>query len=495
MKKKALEIVGSIVALTMVISALTACGGSNTTTNNKTGAAATATATPKPPVTIQYFTWGTGSKSVVDPMIDKFNKTNKDNITVEVNYKSGEWQTPLKTAILSAQAPDLMQGTPDLIESISNNWIEPWDNYVSADFKKRTDPIAFKVSVGGEFKTYSYLYSCNTYKIAYNKEIFKEAGITNPPKTWQEIYDDAKLITQKGNGKYYGIGLPIAKGNIAFAFGGIAAYEGFYDFGYDFKRNAYDFSYTVPYLKLFQKMLNEKLTFPGSEILDNDGIRAQFAAGKIGMFPSLSWDVVTINDQFKATCDWGVTNFPTAIDGKNKGAMQLRDGATWQLSSSSKHKKETATFLEFLLSDDFQSELFSKGVNIVTLPSAIEAAKSKPAAPYKQWADYAPSKDMVSTGNVVLGKQLTGDNAENTFSKIIVTPDIDIDATLRDLSKRFNDALYQQAKTDAEKVKQSGSKVDRLGKIMTVDGFDPLKPIDPAKIKYITADEWLKLQK
>ena len=494
MKKK--RVIALAVACMLVATSLVGCGGSKGNNVTQTGGSEQST-NKKEPVTIQYFTWTSGSMSTIEPMVEKFNETNEDNITVEVVLKTGDWQTALKTAILSGQAPDILHGVENISEALSNQWIEPWDNYLSEDFKEKIDPYTYKVSVNSELNTYAFVWGAKTYKLAYNEDLFKEAGITELPTTWEEVYECAKKITEAGNGEYYGFGLSsaISGSAVPFIAEPIGAYEGYYKMGYDFSRNTYDFSYMKPYIELFRKMIAEGLTFPGAETLDNDSLRAQFAAGRIGIMPSVSWDCATINDQFAATCNWNVLDWPNAISGENKGAMVLRDQANYMLSSSSKNKEAAAKFVEFMLSDDYQSEMFSNATDMTILPWALEAAKEKPQSEFKQWTEYSPDDDMVQVSNVTLGVQIVGDSEAATLSQLIAFPEMDIDTTLKELSKRYNDGLCEQAKIDVEKTAISEVKIDSQGKIMIVEDFDPMKAINPEKIKYVTAEEWLELQK
>lgn len=496
------------VALAATVSMLGGCGSNgssdgaksvdNSVQENSTESAGQTEEAPseKEPVTIQYFTWTSGSMSAIEPMVEKFNETNEDNITVEVVLKTGEWQTALKTAILSGQAPDILHGVSDVTEALSNNWIEPWDEYLSDEFKEKIDPYTYKVEVDGELNTYAFVWGAKTYKMAYNKELFEAAGITELPTTWEEVYDCARKITETGNGEYYGFGLSSASSGSAVAFIAepIGAREGYYKMGYDFQRNTYDFTYMKPYIELFREMIAEGITFPGAETLDNDSVRAQFAAGRIGMIPSVSWDCAAINTQFEADCDWGVFDWPDAMGGENKGALCLRDSANYMLSASSEHKEAAAKFVEFMLSEDFQSELLSQATDMSILPWALEAAKDKPASEYSQWVDYSPAEDMVPISNVNLGVQIVGDSEATTMALLIGSPDMDIDSTLSDLSKRYNAGLYDQAKVDEAKALAAEKEIGFLGRIMTVENFDPMEPIQPENIKYVLADEWLELQ-
>ena len=102
--------------------------------------------------------------------------------------------------------------------------------------------------------------------------------------------------------------------------------------------------------------------------------------------------------------------------------------------------------------------------------------------------------DMVQVSSVNLGVQIAGDSEATTMATLISNPGGNVRETLEDLSKRYNDGLYEQARIDEEKANVSEVKIGFQGKIMSVEGFDPKYSIQAEKIKYLTADEWKALQ-
>ena len=146
------------------------------------------------------------------------------------------------------------------------------------------------------------------------------------------------------------------------------------------------------------------------------------------------------------------------------------------------------------MGEDYQSEMLSKATDMSILPWALEAAREKPKSDYPQWENYSVTEDMVQVASVNLGVQIIGDSEAVTMTKLINHPGMDIAATLTELSERYNQGLYNQAKADEEKWQQSEVKIGFLGKIMAVEEFDPWKPISPEDIIYLTADEWKALQ-
>jgi multiple sugar transport system substrate-binding protein len=441
---------------------------------------------------IQFFTWTTGAKEIMEPLIDKYNQTNKDGVTVELLMKSGDWQTALRTSIAAGQTPDLMYGVQDLNEAINNKWIEPWDNYVSDELKKRTKDIAYNVSVAGKPQTYGYISSVKTYRFAYNTDIFKELGITAPPKTWEEFYSLAKTITEKGNGKYYGTALPVQKNGLIYWATPTLSFEGRYINGVDFKTNKVDYSVLTPYIKIWRDLYQNKIAMPGSESMDNDAVRAQFAAGKVAMLPAVSWDVATINVQYKGTANWTVSDalLPT---GGQKGQSALRETPYYNLSAISKYKKQAGKFLEFLLGDEYLGKQYSECSDMITIQSAIDSTKGvKFSQP--QWPLFAVKPEEVKYSPANFSSQTVGDILDVMLSGLVLDKNKDIDKALQDLNKRTTEGIIKQAKTDLEKAKQSGSQIDKVGKIPTIEGYDPMKPLDVSKIKYVTAEEWEKMQ-
>ena len=65
-------------------------------------------------------------------------------------------------------------------------------------------------SIGG--KTYTLPLEYTPIKIAYNKDLFKKAGIVDangeptPPETWDEVVEYARMITEVGEDESFGIG-------------------------------------------------------------------------------------------------------------------------------------------------------------------------------------------------------------------------------------------------------------------------------------------------
>lgn len=182
------------VALSLALAA-TACGGGS----------ATGGGSDDNPKTLTYWASNQGAAIAVDqqvlkPELDKFRK--RTGITVKLEVVP--WPDLLNrilTATTSGQGPDVL--------NIGNTWsaslqatgaLLPWDakNFAEIGGKDRFTGAALgSTGVAGKDPAAVPLYSM-AYALYYNKKIFADAGISQPPITWQELTADSKKIQAEG---------------------------------------------------------------------------------------------------------------------------------------------------------------------------------------------------------------------------------------------------------------------------------------------------------
>jgi multiple sugar transport system substrate-binding protein len=176
-----------LLAVTILFAVIfTGCGGesgSGTASNGK--------------VTISYLTHWSG------PQIDQLNQAiaayNKiePNVTINVrNVPFGNLLTTINTQGGSANGPTIMGiynlWMPQLVQD--NLLASAPDTYTQDISQAYASSINSAVQVNG--KTYGYPNEVDLYALNYNKALFQQAGIANPPKTWDELLSDAKKLTR-----------------------------------------------------------------------------------------------------------------------------------------------------------------------------------------------------------------------------------------------------------------------------------------------------------
>lgn len=148
-----------------------------------------------------------GRGELIRNILNVFQQNNPDIEVVLIGGTQNSQKTVM--TILSGKAPEVMQvayrnlrelAAQDAFEEL-NEWFEKDSQF----FNKNVWTLAV---VKG--KLYGMPWLGHSVQLLYNKDMFEKAGIYGPPKTWQELYDDAKKLT--GNG-IYGIGLPGKQSN------------------------------------------------------------------------------------------------------------------------------------------------------------------------------------------------------------------------------------------------------------------------------------------
>ncbi len=137
------------------------------------------------------------------PQIDQLNQAiaayNKiePNVTINVrNVPFGNLLTTINTQGGSANGPTIMGiynlWMPQLVQD--NLLASAPDTYAQDISQAYASSINSAVQVNG--KTYGYPNEVDLYALNYNKALFQQAGIVNPPKTWDELLSDAKKLTR-----------------------------------------------------------------------------------------------------------------------------------------------------------------------------------------------------------------------------------------------------------------------------------------------------------
>jgi multiple sugar transport system substrate-binding protein len=282
-------------------------------------------------------------------------------------------------------------------------------------------------------------------KIVYNKEIFAKAGLTAPPKTWDEMIDYAKKITQAGNGEFYGFGWT-SMFTVAFRRQAMKATMSSTGVGY-FNNNigAYDFRPFKPVIEAIARMYQDGSMFPSPLDQNIDPIRNRFAEGRVGMEIAPAYDIAVYNIQFPCNFDWGVAEVPSYTPGglKYKGVALNRANISISSHVSQDRMWAVSEAFHFMHSEELYKKLYANSSIIPHEEKLITGTQMENAL--KNWdvmSDIANYTYMPPFPDALL--TLEGDSYEATFNKIMLgnsTFDAEVDA----LNKRYNDA-YQKAK-------------------------------------------------
>lgn len=408
----------------------------------------------------------------VQSKIDEYNENNTDNIRVEYELYTDNYEQAVDMAVQNGELPDILVYQNKVFDKYVNEgqWADLYQ-YMDDEMKTYFQDVIIKGYNEFDGKLYYIPTAGSTPRLFYNKEIFDRVGIENPPTTLEEMVEDAKLITSELSGEgIYGFAQNMK--SVASALDrsmkiGLQAETGKVE-GYDFKEGKYDFTDWADELKLWKELLSEECAFPGCESLDIDPLRTQFAAGKIGMYCSYSQSEpgVYANQFPMDSAKWDAVPIPT-VGGERAGKQYYEGTCAYLLNAEGENvEKAFQVYKDIFASEDYLVGYYEGGYGVSIIPSVIEKAQPSEDFQTKEWLLINPETDAILpktpqqaylSGFIVEGKDV------NQTCESILYGDEDIETSLQDLTNRYNDA-YQKAIDNG------------TGWEIKIDNYDPMNP-------------------
>jgi len=439
------KLICSLLAGVMALGMLSGCGGSEEAT--KDGKAK-----------IMIVSSERSSQKVMQELIDGFNASHPD-IEVQYECKDDTVGDYLKTTYTSKNPPDIHISFSGMDSLRLAGMIRPLPD----DFMEWARENVIKDAIGDpdlDGKYYSIGKSGGAAaKLAYNKDLFAECGIEAPPKTFAEMREIAKIITEKGNGVKYGFALPLKDAVFTRYYvmipgcpSGLMNRDGF-----DPATDKFDYSIYGKMVGFLRELIADGSVFPTPYTLDNDTARAQFAEGNVGMIYAHGWDVAVYNDQFPAKCDWAVVDYP--VFDELKGGHPFGVGGTtgWYMSALSKYPDAQYEVFKWLYSEEVQKRLLeTNSISSATLKSLADVITNSEK---KNGAEFATRTYPLFKTDWPKRPSPTieGDDDYTTLKNLILDPTLDIDAELSALNDRYNKG-YEQFKLDKTELGEDVSK-------------------------------------
>lgn len=290
------------------------------------------------------------NRDVLQTLVDRFNREHPD-IQVESLYVGqAEQQLPkILAAVVGNAPPDLLWFNATITgQLVELDAIRPLEEMLAhSPLRSEIDPALFE-SMEYQGHTWSVPFGTNNTGVFYRPSLFKEAGITELPQTWEELRQVARRLTRDTNGDKqpdkHGILLPLGKGEftvflwLPFMWSGggelastdMAANEG-----------------AIAALQFWRNLISD-----GSAVLSQpergfeiDG----FLKGSVAMQVTGPWTL----GQLKASgVDFGVFPIPAGV----KRATGIGGENLFVLKTTPEREKAALTFAEYVLSEEFQTE-------------------------------------------------------------------------------------------------------------------------------------------
>ena len=196
MKKKLLA---AMLCVAMAATSLVGCGGSGDSGKDTDTAKSSEKGSDEEKVELTIWETSRNKDDWYTSMEKKFLEEHP-NITLNKVVKEGDPGNEFYQAVASGTAPDLVNCSFTMMDSyITSGILEPLNQYTDewdewGNFTKEYVDMFTK-----DGKVYGVPNQVAPMLFGYNKELFEEAGIKEPPKTWDEAVEVAKKINDPDN--------------------------------------------------------------------------------------------------------------------------------------------------------------------------------------------------------------------------------------------------------------------------------------------------------
>lgn len=378
--------------LAAMVVALSACSGGNNTTSSGGGGQVT--------LNTIWMKQAAYSDDEVKAMITAFEAANP---TIKVNAEFVQYES-LHDKIVTAQSTGngqydtVLMDTPWPAEFADAQIVRDITDKVPADFKSGVFDSAFTSSLY-KGKTWGVPWINDTKFFFYNKKMFGQAGITSPPKTWDEVVADAKLLKSKGIVQYPLAWSWVQAEAVICDWAEIAAVMGGASFIDDQGNPTFNKGGGLAALQFMKQTIDDGITNPASLGFKEDDVNSTIAAGQAAMGLNWTYGYNVLNDKTKSKVagDIAVTAAPGGSSASTSG---VNGGMSIAVTTKTQHPDEALKLALWMASEPMQEKYdantfpewkasFDKTDLTATNPDFWAAAKSafaglvaRPVVPY-----------------------------------------------------------------------------------------------------------------
>jgi multiple sugar transport system substrate-binding protein len=203
-----------------------------------------------------------------------------------------------------------------------------------------------KYATNGQYdgKQYGIPISGSSRSLFYNKALFKKAGISEPPKTWEELLAAAKKIKEATGKAGYGMPMGPEEAQAEFSLFAFANGGGWKD-GDSW---TIDSPANVEALKFMNELNDAGVTQPNPATTNRTDLWKVFGAGSLGMVMGSSFYPVLLEEQ-NPKLQYGIAPVPLP-EGGTPVTLAVQD--YMMVFNTTEHAGVAKRFLDFYYSDE-----------------------------------------------------------------------------------------------------------------------------------------------
>jgi multiple sugar transport system substrate-binding protein len=352
-----------LIVLVALLAAAAGCGGSDDEAGGDSAApGAQPVQEPTEPVTITFASW-VGNEVPFKKFAKKFHELHP-NITVKYqNVPAEQMSQKLTTQLAGGNPPDTAYVDSSTVgDFASRGALVNLDDYIGqSKVVKRDDFVpAFNASNVFEGSNYGLPFDGESTGLFYRTDLFEQAGIDGPPKTWEEFEAAAQKLTIPEKKQY---------GYIVFATeSAYYWYPWLWQAGGDLlSPDNKDVVFNSPEGKKAADFYVGLTKYSPKDFLNSNSYdgRIAFAQGKVAMYMAGAWFAGTLQSEFpKINGKWATAPLPEG----DAGCKTTIAGDNLVVFDGSKNKDAAWLWIEFLSRPENLAEWTYKAKGSTLLP-------------------------------------------------------------------------------------------------------------------------------
>ncbi|MCD9022391.1 ABC transporter substrate-binding protein [Cohnella silvisoli] len=397
-----------ILAAMVLAFTVTACGSGNDKATESSASAsasqpasssASESASPaKEKTTVSFwYLWGGPEGENVEKLIAEFNASQE---LYEVKGLSVPDVQKVVVGISSGDGPDITDNFSNNTASYAKKgMLEPLDEYIAKSNYDVSDFVPAALE-GGKYqgKQYALPINVNFNLMFYNKKLFADAGIVDPPKTSDELLADAvKLTKVNANKTLEVLGFPdfpliYYTTGMSMAFGGNFISD-------DDKTLTPDNPGTLEAIKLMQSYRNQfgvdNITKFNSSAKYLDATDP-FIQGKQAIRIDGPWFGNTVKNVLKKDLDYGIAPLPGPAGHPELAGGGEVSSSTFFIPSNAKNKDGAWAFMSWLMSKENMTKFNVMFANLPARTSVYSDPSLQTIPDFQLFAEGAKSPNLKS---------------------------------------------------------------------------------------------------
>lgn len=295
------------------------------------------------PVTLTFGFWGDDPEAEMKMRLAEAYMEEHPNVTIEYEYCSGaDYLTKMQTWFSSGETPDVFGVANDhLIMFQDSELFEDLAPYVEKDgLESMWDYEGAKETYtieNGRLTAVPFV--TKTFAIAYNKDLFDQAGVEYPTNDWTEadMLSAAEKISALGDDIYgirWGVRVP-------------EFYRGLYgDMYYNYEDKSMNVADNASFKAAVSMFSDSIINGLAPDETSGTVSTGGFETGKFGMALSATWDIATYQSSVGDSFAWDVVMLPDNEEfGRWKTTLRANG---WSMSANAENKDACWDFIKFL---------------------------------------------------------------------------------------------------------------------------------------------------